>query len=61
MNLPPITHTQEMYFKINLENQYDMVLIIEIEHVAHPDIQFLKQVSTLVKPACYFLGNTFKR
>jgi 2-polyprenyl-6-hydroxyphenyl methylase/3-demethylubiquinone-9 3-methyltransferase len=45
-------------FKINLENQYDMVLITEIiEHVAHPD-QFLEQVSTLVKPGGYILMTT---
>jgi 2-polyprenyl-3-methyl-5-hydroxy-6-metoxy-1,4-benzoquinol methylase len=45
-------------FTLQLENQFDLVLITEIiEHVAHPD-QFLEQVATLVKPGGYILMTT---
>jgi 2-polyprenyl-3-methyl-5-hydroxy-6-metoxy-1,4-benzoquinol methylase len=45
-------------FELNLDSQFDFVLLGEvIEHVAHPD-QFLKTVAKLVKPSGYIVMTT---
>jgi 2-polyprenyl-3-methyl-5-hydroxy-6-metoxy-1,4-benzoquinol methylase len=45
-------------FELDLDNQFDFVLLGEvIEHVAHPD-KFLKTVAQLVKPGGYIVMTT---
>lgn len=45
-------------FELNLQEEYDAVLVTEIiEHVAHPD-QFLQNVSRLVKPGGHIILTT---
>ena len=45
-------------FDLNLQENFDAVLITEIiEHVAHPD-EFLYKISTLIKPGGYIIMTT---
>ncbi|MBZ8182376.1 class I SAM-dependent methyltransferase [Oscillatoria salina] len=45
-------------FTLDFPDSFDIILILEvIEHVAHPD-DFLKKISTLVKPGGYIIMST---